>query len=121
MNAISSLASILKENTQIGYGKKKILQRLSVDLVKKYVVPHLKKKEKVVFLVIDCLRLDQWFTLEPYFYDYFNITRNYYYSILPTATPFSRNAIFSGLFPEEIERKYPEVWSSEGDDESQLK
>lgn len=93
---------------------------LSVDLVKKYVVPHLKKKEKVVFLVIDCLRLDQWFTLEPYFYDYFNITRNYYYSILPTATPFSRNAIFSGLFPEEIERKYPEVWSSEGDDESSL-
>ena len=93
---------------------------LSVDLIKKYIMPHIKKGEKIVFLVIDCLRLDQWFTLEPYFYDYFNISRNYYYSILPTATPFSRNAIFSGLYPEEIERKYPEIWSPESENESSL-
>ena len=93
---------------------------LSVDLIKKYVVPGLKRDEKVAFLVIDCLRLDQWFTLEPFFYDYYNISREYYYSILPTATPFSRNAIFSGLFPEEIEKKYPDLWSSDNEDESSL-
>lgn len=93
---------------------------LSVDIVKNYVIPELKKGSKIIFIVIDCLRLDQWLTLESYFYPFFNIARNYYYSILPTATPFSRNAIFSGLFPEEIEKKYPELWSTDVDDESSL-
>jgi len=93
---------------------------LSVDLIKKYVVPELKKGQKVVFLVIDCLRIDQWFTLETFFYDYYNISREYYYSILPTATPFSRNAIFSGLYPIDIEKQYPEMWTQEDGDESGL-
>ena len=93
---------------------------LSVDLVKKFIIPQLKNSNKIVLLVIDCLRLDQWQTLEPYFYPYFNIQRDYYYSILPTATPFSRNAIFSGLFPEEIEKKYPELWQNDDEDESSL-
>jgi CheY-like chemotaxis protein len=93
---------------------------LSTDLVKKYVVPPLKQGQKVVFLVIDCLRLDQWLTLEHFFYDFFNITRDYYFSILPTATPFSRNAIFSGLFPEEIEKQYPDLWTQDNEDESSL-
>ena len=66
------------------------------------------------------MRLDQWLTLEPFFYPYFNISRDYYYSILPTATPFSRNAIFSGLFPGEIENKYPELWATNDEDESSL-
>jgi len=93
---------------------------LSVDLVKKFINPEIKSGRKIVLLVIDCLRLDQWQTLEPYFYPYFNIQREYYYSILPTATPFSRNAIFSGLFPEEIERKYPELWHNDDEEESSL-
>jgi len=93
---------------------------LSVDLVKKYIVPEIKKGKKIVLLVIDCLRLDQWLTLEHHFYDNFNMTRNYYFSILPTATPFSRNAIFSGLFPEEIEKKYPELWTYDEDNEGSL-
>jgi DNA-binding response OmpR family regulator len=93
---------------------------LSVDLVKNYIIPELKTGTKVVFLVIDCMRLDQWQTLEPYFYPYFNLSRDYYYSILPTATPFSRNAIFSGLFPDEIEKKYPELWTNDNEDESSL-
>jgi hypothetical protein len=69
---------------------------------------------------IDCLRLDQWLVLEPFFYDYVNVIRDYYYSVLPTATPFSRNAIFSGLFPEEIEKKYPELWVRDDEDENSL-
>jgi CheY-like chemotaxis protein len=93
---------------------------LSNNLVKKYIIPELKLEKKVILFIIDCMRLDQWLTLEPYFYSYFNVKKDYYYSILPTATPFSRNAIFSGLFPEEIEKKYPELWIKDEDDESSL-
>ncbi len=90
---------------------------LSVDVVKNYVFPHLKEGKRVVFVVIDCLRMDQWLTLEPFFYQYFYIRKNYYYSILPTATPFSRNAIFSGLYPIDIEKRYPELWAQGEDDD----
>lgn len=90
---------------------------LSIDIVKDFVYPRLKEGQKVVFVVIDCLRLDQWLTLEPFFYDYFNISKEYYYSILPTATPFARNAIFSGLYPLDIERRYPELWAQGEDDD----
>jgi len=90
----------------------------SVDLIGKYVIPEVKQGNQVVFVVIDCLRADQWFSLEPFFYDDFRLQKDYYCSILPTATPFSRNAIFSGLFPKEIEKKYPELWSLNEDDES---
>ena len=93
---------------------------LSVDLVEKRILPELKRGKKIVFMVIDCLRLDQWQTLEPFFYPYFNLSREYYYSILPTATPFSRNAIFSGLFPREIEKKYPDLWTHDDEEESGL-
>lgn len=92
--------------------------QFSTDIVPNYVIPNLKRNNKTVFMVIDCLRLDQWFVLEEFFYDLFRIERDYYYSILPTATPFSRNALFSGLFPQEIEKMYPELWSLNEDDES---
>jgi CheY-like chemotaxis protein len=91
---------------------------LSTDIIGKYVIPEIKAGKQVVFLVIDCMRVDQWLTMEEFFYDVFKIDKKYYYSILPTATPFSRNAIFSGLFPVEIEQKYPEMWSLREDDES---
>jgi len=90
---------------------------LSIDIVKNYVLPEMQAGKKVVFVVIDCLRLDQWLTLEPFFYPFFNISKTFYYSILPTATPFSRNAIFSGLFPLEIERRYPDIWAQGEDDD----
>ena len=57
------------------------------------------RSRRVVFIVIDCMRLDQWFTLEPLLEEFFDIKREYYCSILPTATPYSRNAIFAGLLP----------------------
>lgn len=83
---------------------------LSVDIVNKYLVPHIKSKKKVVFVVIDCMRLDQWFIIEPILAEYFNIQNEYYYSILPTATPFSRNAIFSGEYPDVVAKLYPDAW-----------
>ncbi len=93
---------------------------MSTGLIKKYLVPELEQGKPVVFMVIDCMRLDQWLIFEPFFYDYFSVSREHYYSILPTATPFSRNAIFSGMFPRDIQKRYPDLWVNEDDDEGSL-
>ena len=93
---------------------------LSVDIVPKYVLPHVKNNKRTILLIIDNLRLDQWLVVEPLLREYFRITRDYYFSILPTATPYARNAIFSGLFPSEIEEQIPQLWQegNENDDVS---
>jgi CheY-like chemotaxis protein len=91
---------------------------LSPDVVRRYLAPVLKKPGSVFFLVIDNFRLDQWLTVEPLLYDFFSVDRQYYFSILPTATPFSRNAIFAGLFPGEIESRFPDLWKWGDDDET---
>ncbi len=67
-------------------------------------------------VVIDCLRLDQWRTLEPFIAPLYDVETTYYYSILPTATPFSRNALFSGLFPGEIAARFPDWWGEREDE-----
>ncbi|MGA7159645.1 MAG: bifunctional response regulator/alkaline phosphatase family protein [Bacteroidota bacterium] len=91
---------------------------LSVDVVDKYLIPQLKEGTSLFFFVIDCMRLDQWLVMERYLQEYYSIEKEYYYSILPTATPYSRNAIFSGLFPAEIEQRFPEIWQQGEDDEN---
>ncbi|HQY20121.1 MAG TPA: bifunctional response regulator/alkaline phosphatase family protein [Ignavibacteria bacterium] len=91
---------------------------LSNEIVDKFIIPELDTNESVFLFVIDCMRLDQWLEMEKYLYDYFNIKKSYHYSILPTATPYSRNAIFAGLFPSEIEHHYPELWKKNDDDEN---
>ena len=91
---------------------------LSTDVVERFVVPHLSDKTSVFLFVIDCLRLDQWLVMEELLSDAFSFDRNYYFSILPTATPYSRNAIFSGLFPSELEQRFPDIWQAGEDDES---
>jgi CheY-like chemotaxis protein len=91
---------------------------LSVDVVRKHIVPWI--GDKPVFLVIlDCMRLDQWRVIAPLLSPYFEIDETYHYSILPTATPYARNAIFSGQFPAEIARERPEWWNA-SDDEGSL-
>lgn len=92
---------------------------LSVDIMADYVLPHLEKERPTLFFVIDCLRYDQWLVFENLLTDYYSIDTEFYYSILPTATPFSRNAIFAGLFPAEIQDMYPDLWVQD-DDESSL-
>ena len=84
---------------------------LSPDVVSAHVVPELKQKRKVLFVVVDCMRLDQWLLVEPLLAEFYNISRHYYYSILPSATPFARNALFAGLFPDEIHRTYPDNYA----------
>jgi CheY-like chemotaxis protein len=90
---------------------------LSIDVVPRWVAPHLREGRKVYFFVIDCLRLDHWLLIEPELADMFNIERECYFSMLPTATPFSRNGIFSGYFADEVQRLYPQLWQIGDKDE----
>jgi CheY-like chemotaxis protein len=90
---------------------------LSSDVVRHAVVPHLREGRRVVFVVIDCMRLDQWFTLEPLLEELFELRREYYCSILPTATPYSRNAIFAGLLPAQLHQRHPDLWQEDSKDE----
>jgi DNA-binding response OmpR family regulator len=85
---------------------------LSTDVVKNYLAPHLNAKKQTFFIVIDCVRYDQWLSIEPLIAEYFNIKKDFYYSIIPTATPFSRNAIFGGEFPDVVAKLYPEAWKT---------
>lgn len=95
---------------------------LSPDIVDKFVVPHLRSSSPTFFFVVDCMRLDQWLLMEELLRPYFTVEREYYSSILPTATPYARNAIFAGLFPLDIQQRYPEYWmDGNGDDHSQNK
>jgi len=90
---------------------------LSVDVVRTFVAPRLKAREKVYFVVLDCMRLDHWLSIATSLESFFDITNHYYYSILPTATPFSRNALFSGLYPSQLGEKYPDLWATPARDE----
>ncbi len=91
---------------------------LSIDIFPKHINPHLQAGEKVFFILIDCVRLDQWMVIEEFLTEQFEVQWDYYCSILPTATPYSRNAIFSGLFPDEIARRYPDKWLERSTEES---
>ncbi len=75
---------------------------LSPDIIPQFSIPKLKNNQKVCLFVLDCLRYDHLLTIVPDLNDYFDINMNYAVSILPTATPFARNAIFSGLFPDTL-------------------
>ncbi|HZW37963.1 MAG TPA: bifunctional response regulator/alkaline phosphatase family protein [Ignavibacteriaceae bacterium] len=97
-------------------GKEKPI--LTTQVVNDYVLNHLKDSDNIVFFfVLDCLRLDQWMVMEKHLVDLFTIDKDYYYAILPTATPYARNSLFSGLFPSEIEKYYPNLWASGNDDD----
>lgn len=93
---------------------------LSPDVLKKYVFPKLEDGKPCFFIVIDCMRYDQWLVFENLLNEYYSISTEFYYSILPTATPYSRNSIFSGLFPDDIEKHYPNLWTQPDENESSL-
>jgi hypothetical protein len=66
------------------------------------------------------MRLDQYIGIEALLRKHFDIERHYFYSILPSATPFARNALFTGKYPLEIMQEYPDLWRTPADDESSL-
>ena len=90
---------------------------MSPDLFKKRVFPLLDNGEKVFIVLIDNFRLDQWRSIKPVLSEYFSFEEDTYCSILPTATQYARNAIFSGLMPDKISEMFPELWVDEDEEE----
>lgn len=91
---------------------------MSPDIFKNKVFPTINGGDKVFVIVIDNFRYDQWKLLAQEIGDMFDIEEDMYMSILPTATQYARNAIFSGLMPKQIEKMFPELWIDEDEDES---
>jgi CheY-like chemotaxis protein len=90
---------------------------MSHNLMSKKVFSHVNEERPTVFLLLDNLRMDQWKILEPIITDLFRIEEeDSFYSILPTTTQYSRNAIFAGLMPSEIQKHYPDWWRNDMDE-----
>ena len=89
---------------------------MSHQIFKNKVAEHLNEDSCVYMVVVDNLRYDQWKSIEPYLANYFSVTSDeVYFSILPTATQYSRNAIFSGLMPSEMQKIHPNWWKNDTD------
>lgn len=112
-NSFSKLAGQKKQQTNNDDNR----PLLSTDIFKSKVFPLIDKGEKVFLIVIDNFRLDQWRILSKEIGDMFDIEEDLYMSILPTATQYARNAIFSGLMPKQIATMFPELWVDEDEEE----
>ncbi|WP_297869683.1 bifunctional response regulator/alkaline phosphatase family protein [uncultured Flavobacterium sp.] len=91
---------------------------LSHEIFGELVAPEIRKKDKpILFIVIDNLRYDQWKAFESVVNNHYKLEKEVsYFSILPTATQYARNAIFSGLTPLEMEKKFPQYWKNDPDE-----
>lgn len=86
-----------------------------VDILGKAVLPLLAARERTLLVVLDCLRFDQWLAMEPIFAEQARIERTQAFSLVPTATPYARNALLSGRYPDEVAAAYPGLWEGEWD------
>ncbi|MCA0380680.1 MAG: PglZ domain-containing protein [Bacteroidetes bacterium] len=92
---------------------------MSHSLIAQKVLPNLSKGTPTFFVLIDNLRLDQWRAIQPIFAESFRIvSEDSFYSILPTATQYARNAIFAGQLPIDIAKQYPQLWKNDDDEGS---
>lgn len=116
--ANSQFGKFIERNYEDWYEPKADHPILSHTLFKSLVVPELKKKDRpVLFIVIDNLRYDQWKSFEGIVGNHYKLEKETpYYAILPTATQYARNAIFSGLTPLEMEKKFPQYWKNDIED-----
>ena len=112
----SQSARRTSSSSPIGGGKEEA-PLLSPDVFKRKVFPLLDEGQKVFLIVIDNFRYDQWRVLASEVNDLFDIDEQLYLSILPTATQYARNAIFSGLMPDQIARMFPDLWVDEDEEE----
>ncbi|MDR2691082.1 MAG: PglZ domain-containing protein [Dysgonamonadaceae bacterium] len=90
---------------------------MSPDIFRKKLFPLLDNGENLFFILIDNFRLDQWREIKDMLSDFFTFSEDLYCSILPTATQYARNAIFSGLMPAQIEKMFPDLWVDEESEE----
>lgn len=115
VEANSQFGKFIEKNYEDWFDpKEKDKPVLSHNLFREHVVPELKKKQPILFVVIDNLRYDQWKAFESVINNHYKLEKEApFYSILPTATQYARNAIFSGLTPLEMEKKYPQYWKND--------
>ena len=98
-------------------GKDANAPTMSHTLIKNKFFPILEKSENVFLIVIDNLRYDQWKIIQPILADYYKVeSEELYCSILPTATQYARNALFSGLLPSEMQKRFPQWWLNDEDE-----
>jgi len=113
--ANSQFGKFIERNYEDWFAPKADKPIQSHTLFKELVVPEILKKDKpILFVVIDNLRYDQWKTFESVVGNYYKLEKEVpYYAILPTATQYARNAIFSGLTPLEMEKQFPQYWKND--------
>ncbi len=117
--ANAAFAKWIAKNYEHWFDAKSPVPVMSQDLMKHTVFPLLDKGDKVLLCVIDNFRYDQWKTIQPLISEFYSVqNEEQYTSILPTATQYARNALFSGLLPLQIQQMYPQYWVEEGDEES---
>ena len=102
---------------EMGKGTMEHRPLMSPDIFKRKLFPMLNEQKKVFLIVIDNFRYDQWKMLAKDIGDMFDIEEDMYMSILPTATQYARNAIFSGLMPNKIAEMFPDLWVDEDEEE----
>ncbi len=90
---------------------------MSNQLMRSKVFPNLRDGEPTVFVLLDNLRYDQWKVIEPIITELYRVEEeDFFYSILPTSTQYSRNAIFSGLMPVDIAKRFPDWWKNDNEE-----
>ena len=118
VEANNQFGKFIERNYEDWFTNTKDKPYLSHEIFGELVAPEIRKKEKpIVFIVIDNLRYDQWKAFESIVNNHYKLDKEVsYFSILPTATQYARNAIFSGLTPLEMEKKFPQYWKNDIDD-----
>lgn len=90
---------------------------MSHSMMRKRIFPHIGNGAPTIVVLLDNLRYDQWKVIEPILHDLFRTEQeDYFYSILPTATQYSRNAIFAGMMPDDIAANFPDKWKNDNDE-----
>lgn len=118
MDANTTFSKFIKNNYERWFERPEERPLMSFEIFKNKVFPLLDNGEKVFFVVVDNFRLDQWKMIRELLSDYYQFDEeDLYCSILPTATQYARNAIFSGLMPLQIQQMFPQFWVEEEEEE----
>ena len=115
--ANKEFAKFIRKNYLDWINDKESRPTMSPDIFKRHIFPLLEEGERIFLIVFDNLRYDQWREISKELADDFTFDEQLYLSILPTATQYARNAIFSGLMPQQIAQMYPDLWVDEDEEE----
>ncbi len=111
--------SFIKKNYSAWLENEEESPLLSHTLFRKKVFPNLQENKTTLLIIIDNLRFDQWKQIETHISPFYrNEEEDLFYSMLPTTTQYSRNALFSGLTPLEMYKKYPDLWVNDNEEEN---